>query len=164
MGGESAAFTGRQRRPGAATSGRLTTNKLPRSRIAASRPRIGKDFSVIPLNTRSLASLALRPFYIYLRPPRDAGCLPGHSPPGRTKRLQRSPQPGSAGRRCISQVCRKQGDIKRRFTEGFPEPGRFRNATERPTGRSAPLRTQNKLHRLQKAFVLGLRAWPASQR
>lgn len=53
---------------------------------------------------------------------------------------------------------------KQLLTRGLSDGGRFRNPMERTTGRRETLRTQNKLHRLQKAFVLGLRTWPFSQR
>lgn len=108
--GESAEFTGTEQHPELTTSGRLTSNKLPG--VGLQPPVLVSEKRFLHNPTKySLPvprGLAVRPLYVYLRPPRDKGCLPGHSPPGQTTQLQRRLQQRFQGRRCISQVCRKR--------------------------------------------------------
>lgn len=163
--GESAEFTGMQQCPEVATSGRLTTNKLPGVGLQPPVLELEKRFLRNPTKcSLRLTGLAVRPLYIYLRPPRDEACLPGHSQPGQTTQLQRRLQQRLPRQTLHQPGVQEAAEIKQLLTKGLLSGGRFRNPVERTTGRRETLRTQNKLHRLQKAFVLGLRTWPFSQR
>lgn len=165
--GESAEFTGTEQYPELTTSARITTNKLPRAGLQPPALVSEKRFLHNPSKCcapRGLCSSFIRLF----RAPTWRGRRPGHSPPGRTTRPH-NPASQAAPAALPAQTLHQPGvqeaaEKKQLLTRGLSDGGRFRNPMERTTGRRETLRTQNKLHRLQKAFVLGLRTWPFSQR
>lgn len=163
--GESAGFTGTEQYPELTTSGSLTTNKLPGVGLQPPLPVSEKRFLHNPTKYSLPVprGLAVRPLYIYLGPPRDKAACP--ATPRRGEQPSCRGDSGSASKADVASArCAGSGGEKAAVDEGAVDGGRFRNLVERTTGRRETLRTQNKLHRLQKAFVLGLRTWPFSQR
>lgn len=87
--GESAEFTGTEQYPERTTSGRLTTNKLPRAGLQPPALVSEKSFLPNPSKVSAPRGLAARPLSLYFRPPRDEAAGPATP--------RRAQQPGLTG-------------------------------------------------------------------
>lgn len=117
--GESAEFTGTEQYPELTTSGRLTTNKLPGVRLQP--PALVSEKRFLPNPPKcSLPvprGLAVRPLYIYFRPPRDKAACP--ATPRRGKQPGLRAGSGSASKADVASArCAGSGREKAAVDEG----------------------------------------------